>query len=147
MIGYFGKPESTAETVREGVLYTGDIGYLDHLGRLFIRDRRNALILRGGANVYPAEVERVLLAAPGVQGAAVVGIPDERLGQRVGAAVEAEEGRPLDIDALSSHCSSQLARYKVPEFWKLGQLPRNAMGKVIRTQIEALFAESKERVN
>jgi long-chain acyl-CoA synthetase len=147
MIGYFGNLESTAETVREGVLYTGDIGYLDHLGRLFVRDRRNALILRGGANVYPAEVERVLLDAPGVQGAAVVGIPDERLGQRVAAAVEAEEGRILDIDALSSHCSGQLARYKVPEFWNLGHLPRNAMGKVMRTQIEAWFIEREERVN
>jgi long-chain acyl-CoA synthetase len=105
------------------------------------------LILRGGANVYPAEVERVLLDAPGVQGAAVVGIPDERLGQRVAAAVEAEEGRILDIDALSSHCSGQLARYKVPEFWNLGHLPRNAMGKVMRTQIEAWFIEREERVN
>jgi len=141
MIGYFGNPESTAETVREGVLYTGDIGYLDHLGRLFIRDRRNALILRGGANVYPAEVERVLLEAAGVRGVAVVGIPDERLGERVAAAVEAEEGRTLDIDALSSHCSSQLARYKVPEYWKLGTLPRSAMGKVVRNQIEAWFTE------
>jgi long-chain acyl-CoA synthetase len=147
MIGYFGNPESTAETVRAGVLYTGDIGYLDHLGRLFVRDRRNALILRGGANVYPAEVERVLLEAPGVQGAAVVGIPDDRLGQRVAAAVEAQEGRVLDIDVLSSHCSSQLARYKVPEYWKVGTLPRNAMGKVMRTQIEAWFTEREERAN
>jgi long-chain acyl-CoA synthetase len=147
MIGYFGNPESTAETVREGVLYTGDVGYLDHLGRLFVQDRRNALILRGGANVYPAEVERVLLEVPGVLGAAVVGIPDDRLGQRVAAAVEAEEGRTLDIDALSSHCSSQLARYKVPEYWKLGHLPRNAMGKVMRTQIEVWFSEREDRAN
>ena len=147
MISYLGNPESTAETVREGVLYTGDSGYLDDLGRLFVRDRMNALILRGGANVYPAEVERVLLEAPGVQGAAVVGIADDRLGQRVAAAVEAQEGRVLDVDVLSSHCSSQLARYKVPEYWKLETLPRNAMGKVMRTQVEAWFNESEERAN
>jgi len=76
MLDYLGHPEATAEAVRDGVLYTGDVGYLDAEGRLFVRDRRNALILRGGANVYPAEVERVLLQAPGVRGASVVGVPD-----------------------------------------------------------------------
>ena len=80
MLGYLGNPEATAETVRDGVLYTGDIGYLDAHGRLFVRDRRNALILRGGANVYPAEIERVILEVRGVRGVAVVGVPDERLG-------------------------------------------------------------------
>ncbi len=143
MLGYLGHPESTAETIRDGTLYTGDVGYIDSGGRLFVRDRRNALILRGGANVYPAEIERVLLGVPGVCGASVVGVPDERLGQRVAAAVEAEEGCTLDIDTLSSHCATQLARYKVPDFWKLGTLPRNAMGKVVRTEIEGWFAEHR----
>ena len=142
MIGYLGNPEATAETIRDGVLYTGDIGYLDHLGRLFVRDRRNALILRGGANVYPAEIERVILELRGVRGAAVVGVPDERLGERVAAVVEVDEGCILGIDALARHCSSQLARYKVPELWRIGNLPRNAMGKVVRTELEAWFAES-----
>ena len=77
----------------------------------------------------------------------MVGIADDRLGQRVAAAVEAQEGRVLDVDVLSSHCSSQLARYKVPEYWKLETLPRNAMGKVMRTQVEAWFNESEERAN
>ena len=80
MLGYLGQPEASAHSVRNGVLYTGDIGYFDGEGRLFVRDRRNALILRGGANVYPAEVERVLLDAPGVRGVTVVGVPDDRLG-------------------------------------------------------------------
>ena len=80
MVGYLGHTEATAETIRDGVLYTGDVGFLDAEARLFVRDRRNALILRGGANVYPAEIERVLLEAPGVRGASVVGVPDERLG-------------------------------------------------------------------
>jgi long-chain acyl-CoA synthetase len=142
MLGYLGQPESTAETVRDGVLYTGDVGYLDPMGRLFVRDRRNALILRGGANVYPAEIERVLLEAAGVRGAAVVGVPDERLGQRVAAAVEADEGCTLDIGTLSNHCLSQLARYKVPDFWRFGNLPRNAMGKVVRTELESWFADA-----
>lgn len=144
MLGYLGHPDRTAEVVRDGVLYTGDVGYVDNEGRLFVRDRGNALILRGGANVYPAEVERVLLEVPGVRGASVVGVPDERLGQRVAAAVESEDGYTLDLDEMSSHCSLQLARYKVPELWKVGPLPRNAMGKVVRTEIEQWFAEPAE---
>jgi long-chain acyl-CoA synthetase len=147
MLGYLGHPESTAETVRDGVLYTGDIGFIDAAGRLFVRDRRNVLILRGGANVYPAEIERVLLEAPGVRGAAVLGVPDDRLGQRVAAAVEAVEGRTLDIDTLSSHCATQLARYKVPEYWRVGTLPRNAMGKVVRTELESWFSAVDGRVS
>ena len=147
MLGYLGHPESTAETIRGGVLYTGDVGYLDAEGRLFVRDRRNALILRGGANVYPAEIERVLLEVPGVRGASVVGVPDERLGQRVAAAVEADDGCTLDIESLSSHCATQLARYKVPDFWRLGTLPRNAMGKVVRTELERWFTEIDGRTS
>ena len=145
MLGYLGHPESTAETIRDGVLYTGDVGYLDAGGRLFVRDRRNVLILRGGANVYPAEIERVLLEIPGVSGAAVLGVPDERLGQRVAAAVEADEGCTLAVDTLSSHCAAQLARYKVPDFWRIGTLPRNAMGKVVRTQLDSWFADINGR--
>jgi long-chain acyl-CoA synthetase len=142
MLGYLGQPDQTAQVVRNGVLYTGDVGCVDDEGRLFVRDRRNALILRGGANVYPAEVERVLLEVPGVRGASVVGVPDERLGQRVAAAVESEDGHTLDVDELSSYCSQQLARYKVPERWKVGSLPRNSMGKVVRTEVEQWFAET-----
>lgn len=147
MLHYLGHPEATAEAVRDDVLFTGDIGQLDSDGRLFVRDRRNALILRGGANVYPAEVERVLLEAPGVRGASVVGVPDERLGQRVGAAIEVEEGFSLSADELASHCRSQLARYKVPESWKFNILPRNAMGKVSRTEVERWFAEEGQALS
>jgi acyl-CoA synthetase (AMP-forming)/AMP-acid ligase II len=139
MLGYLGNPEATAETVRGGVLYTGDIGHLDARGRLFVQDRRNALILRGGANVYPAEIERVILEVQGVRGVAVVGVPDERLGQRVAAAIEVDEGYTLGIETLANHCTSQLARYKVPDLWRIAALPRNAMGKVVRTEIETWF--------
>ncbi len=140
MLGYLGQSAATAATVQDGVLHTGDIGQLDGAGNLFVRDRRHALILRGGANVYPAEVERVLLQLDGVSGASVVGIPDERLGQRVAAAVELDPGVELDAPTLASHCARQLARYKVPEDWRICPLPRNAMGKVIRTDIEKWFA-------
>jgi acyl-CoA synthetase (AMP-forming)/AMP-acid ligase II len=142
MLGYLGHPEATAQAVRNGVLYTGDLGFVDPEGRLFVRDRRNALILRGGANVYPAEVERVLLEAPGVRGASVIGVPDDRLGQRVAAAIELNDGITLGEDQLASYCASQLAHYKVPDLWRIGSLPRNAMGKVVRTQVEDWFSAS-----
>jgi long-chain acyl-CoA synthetase len=139
MLGYLDAPEATRETLRDGVLYTGDIGRLDENGDLFVLDRRRALILRGGANVYPAEVERVLLEVEGVVGAAVVGIPDDRLGQRVAAAVELTPDSELTTSVLEAHCRLNLAKYKVPEFWRVAALPRNAMGKVIRPMVEGLF--------
>jgi acyl-CoA synthetase (AMP-forming)/AMP-acid ligase II len=139
MLGYLDHASATAATVQNGVLRTGDVGQLDPAGNLFVRDRRQALILRGGANVYPAEVERVLLQIDGVSGASVVGIDDERLGQRVAAAVEPDPGVELDASVFVAHCKRHLARYKVPEQWLIRPLPRNAMWKVVRRDVERWF--------
>jgi acyl-CoA synthetase (AMP-forming)/AMP-acid ligase II len=110
---------------------------LDADGYLHVRDRTTLLIIRGGANVYPAEVERVLLAAPGVVSCAVVGVPDERLGERVVALVE---GAAIDEDEVRSHCIANLAKHKVPErFVVVDALPRNAMGKIIRADLPDLL--------
>jgi acyl-CoA synthetase (AMP-forming)/AMP-acid ligase II len=137
MLGYWGRPEATAEALAGGELNTGDVGFLDEAGFLHLRDRKNLVIIRGGANVYPAEVERVLLEAPGVVASAVFGVADDRLGERVMAVVEADT---LDERALRAHCEANLARYKVPErFVRVDQLPRNAMGKVIRTELRDLL--------
>jgi long-chain acyl-CoA synthetase len=146
MLGYLSHPVATTAMLRGQILHTGDIGHLDELGNLFVHDRGNALILRGGANVYPAEIERVLLQFEGVSAASVVGVPDDRLGQRVAAVIEARRGAMLDIDALRSYCTSQLARYKVPELWNIGSLPRNAMGKVIQTEVVRRFTNLREAV-
>lgn len=136
MLGYLGRPEDTAATVVAGVLRTGDIGQVDEEGFLYVRDRKNLLIIRGGANVYPAEVERVLGAAPGVGACAVIGTPDERLGERVVAIVEPEPGADLDVDSVLAHCREHLARYKVPErITVVDALPRNAMGKIVRSEL------------
>jgi long-chain acyl-CoA synthetase len=137
MLGYWERPEATAETLVGGELRTGDLGAIDADGYLHVRDRKSLLIIRGGANVYPAEVERVLLEAPGVAACAVVGIPDHRLGERVVALVE---GEAIDEDALQAHCLAQLAKYKVPErFVPVAALPRNAMGKIVRKELRALL--------
>jgi len=139
MLGYMGNEEAMSDALHDSMLVTGDVGFLDDSGRLFVTDRRNALILRGGANVYPAEVERVLLLVPGVKGAAVVGVADDRLGHRVAAAVELDPDARIDEATLAEFCTGELARYKIPERWAFAELPRNAMGKVVRDQVEGWF--------
>lgn len=120
---------------------TGDYGIVDSDGWLTVLDRLKALIVRGGANVYPAEVERILLAEDGVAGAAVFGVPDERLGERVAALVETVDD--VDVDHLMASCRRQLADYKVPEqIVVVPELPRNAMGKVVRTRLADLLQGS-----
>lgn len=121
-------------------LRTGDLGTVDSDGFLTVVDRRKLVIVRGGANVYPAEVERVLIAEPGVVAAAVFGVPDDRLGERVGVLVELAIDSAATLDGLRAVCAAQLARYKVPEQWgQLASLPRNAMGKVVRTELPSLL--------
>jgi long-chain acyl-CoA synthetase len=139
MLGYWNRPDASAETLAGGELHTGDLGYVDDEGYLHLRDRKSLVIIRGGANVYPAEVERVLLEAPGVAAGAVFGVPDERLGERVVAVIETEAGAPLDEEAVRTHCLANLAKYKVPErFVVVAQLPRNAMGKIVRAELPRL---------
>ncbi|MHB8328083.1 MAG: class I adenylate-forming enzyme family protein [Acidimicrobiales bacterium] len=136
MLGYWHDADATDRVLSGGVVHTGDIGSVDTHGNVFVRDRRTLVIIRGGANVYPAEVERVVYAFPGVVGCAVVGVPDERLGERVVAAVQIEPGATVTGEDLSGFCQEQLARYKIPDrFVFLDGLPRNSMGKVQRADI------------
>jgi acyl-CoA synthetase (AMP-forming)/AMP-acid ligase II len=132
MLGYWRNEAATARTLRNGLLHTGDVGFVDPEGYLHVQDRHQSLILRGGANVYPAEVERIINEFPGIAASCVVGVPDDRLGSRVAAVIELEgTGPDLDVDALRAYCRANLAKYKVPEAFIVRQLPRNAMGKVI----------------
>jgi acyl-CoA synthetase (AMP-forming)/AMP-acid ligase II len=125
-----------------GPLRTGDLGTIDSDGWLSVRDRRKLVVVRGGANVYPAEVERVLLTLPGVESAAVFGVPDDRLGERVAALVQPTADGEVSIEALIEGCRAELAKYKVPDRWGVvPALPRNAMGKVIRPALPALLEE------
>ncbi|MCK9487052.1 MAG: o-succinylbenzoate--CoA ligase [Dehalococcoidia bacterium] len=128
--GYLGRPDATAQAIRDGWLHTGDLGTLDGEGYLYIADRRDDLIVSGGENVYPAEVESALLAAPGVSECAVVGLPDDRWGAVVVAVVVGEATEAT----LEAHARAALAGYKVPrrfESWP-GPLPRTASGKLQR---------------
>jgi acyl-CoA synthetase (AMP-forming)/AMP-acid ligase II len=140
MLGYWRRPDATTAAFRDGTYRTGDLGLLAEDGNLYVRGRRNELILRGGANVYPAEVERVLAECPGVAGSAVFGVPDPRLGERVVAAVEPAPGAALSPSALLAFLRPRLARYKLPERIALvARLPRNAMGKVRKRELAPLF--------
>ena len=146
MLGYLGRPEATAEALRGGVLHTGDLGFLDEHGQLVLRGRRTEMVLRGGANVYPAEVERVLLEHPGVREASVLGLPDERLGEVVAAGLVAEAGPWADgdpallVENVTAFCRDRLARYKVPDrMLVLDGFPRNAMGKVVKADLAPAF--------
>jgi acyl-CoA synthetase (AMP-forming)/AMP-acid ligase II len=132
MVGYWEDPEATAAAVdADGWLHTGDVGILDAAGNLRITDRLKDMYVVGGFNAYPAEVEQVLVRHGTVSEAAVVGIPDERLGEVGKAYVVARAGAVVDGDALVAWCTERLAGYKVPRVVELVEaLPRNATGKV-----------------
>jgi long-chain acyl-CoA synthetase len=136
MLGYWKKPDESGAVLRGGVLHTGDVGALDPAGNLIVSDRLNLVLNRGGANVYPAEIERVVVQFSPVDSCAALGLPDERLGQRIGLLVQFKPGQDHDIDALVQHCRAELAHYKVPEFVAaVDSLPRNVMGKIDRRAI------------
>ncbi len=133
MRGYLEDEKATREAIRAGWLSTGDIGCLDARGGLRVFDRRADLIVSGGENVYPAELESILLEAEGVEDVGVFGIPDREFGARPVAVVVLREGVPFDPDMLSDFCRARMARYKRPvEFQAVGELPRTATGKLRR---------------
>ncbi|GAA3725329.1 acyl-CoA synthetase [Gordonia hankookensis] len=129
-----------------GPVPTGDIGTVDADGWLTVLDRKKLVIIRGGANVYPLEVERVIGSDPDVTRVAVYPVPDERLGQRVAAVIESEGRKSVDFDSLAERCRKALSPYKVPEIWsQIDALPVNAMGKVQRTDLIDLVKRSTSR--
>jgi long-chain acyl-CoA synthetase len=133
MRGYFNRPEETAEALKDGWLRTGDLGRFDADKYLYIVDRKKDMVLSGGYNVYSKEVETVLLTYPGVQDAAVYGVPDAMFGEAVAAVVEVARPEDIAIEALLEHCKKNLAGYKKPKFIKVtAKLPRNSNGKVLK---------------
>lgn len=136
MAGYWRDPEATAAAIRDGWLYTGDVGCLDADGFLTLKDRSKDLIISGGSNIYPREVEEVLLTAPGVAEAAVVGATDSEWGEVVVAFVVAQPGTMTTADALDAHCLAQMARFKRPKRYEfVDALPKNNYGKVLKTAL------------
>jgi long-chain acyl-CoA synthetase len=141
MKGYLHNPEATASAFTGDWLHTGDLGYFDEDGFLFIVSRKKELIIRGGYNVYPSEVENVLCAHPAVAEAAVVGIPDARLGEEVMAVVIRRPGMDLLEPELVSFCRQRLAAYKCPRVFQFrSELPKNSLGKVLKDELTPGYA-------
>ena len=136
MHGYWKRPEATAEALRDGWLHTGDLGRLDPAGDLHVLDRRSDLIVSGGENVYPAEVEATLVEHPDVLEAGVAGVPDPDWGERPAAWLVLRPDAPLDPEALRAFCRERLAGYKLPvSFTAIDALPRTAAGKLQRHRL------------
>jgi acyl-CoA synthetase (AMP-forming)/AMP-acid ligase II len=136
MRGYLGQPEETAAALRDGWLHTGDIGHLDQDGYLVLVDRKKDLIIRGGENISPTEVESVLTRHPSILEAAVVGRPHRLLGEEPVAFVVPAPDRTVDHDEIRQHCRAVLAAFKVPkELVVVDRLPRNAVGKVLKVPL------------
>jgi long-chain acyl-CoA synthetase len=141
MAGYWQDPDATAAAVRDGWLFTGDVGSIDADGFLTLKDRSKDLIISGGSNIYPREVEEVLLTAPGVAEAAVVGAFDPEWGEAVVAFVVALPGVQLADEALDAHCLARMARFKRPKrYVRIDALPKNNYGKVLKTALRERLA-------
>ena len=145
MVGYWNNPEATEKTIRDGWLWTGDMGVLDGDGFLTLKDRSKDVIISGGTNIYPREVEEALLTHPAVYEVSVIGIPDAEWGESVCAFVVTAEGKTVDEAALDRHCTDNIARFKRPKSYRfVDSLPKNNYGKVLKTELRKIAEQSGE---
>lgn len=135
--GYINRPEATAESITDGWLHTGDVAYLDDEQFIYLVDRKKDMVLRGGENIYCAEVESALHGHPAVQECSVFGVADPRLGEEVGVAIFLQPGETVTPDALRAHCAGVIAKHKIPRYiWMMdAPLPRNANGKFLKREL------------
>jgi acyl-CoA synthetase (AMP-forming)/AMP-acid ligase II len=146
MQGYWHLPEATAGTVRDGWIYSGDAGYFDEDGYLYIHDRLKDMIVSGGANIYPAEVENALFGHPAIADVAVIGVPDQRWGEAVKAVVVREPGAAVTEAEVIAHARERIARYKAPKSVDfVEELPRNPSGKILKRVLRAPYWEGYDR--
>ncbi len=143
---YHNKPEKRAEIERDGFITSGDVGYIDEDGYVFICDRKRDMVISGGVNIYPAEIEAALHAVPGVHDCAVFGIPDDEFGEAVMAVVEPQPGVTLDIAAVRAQLRTSLADYKVPKHIEIQtNLPREDSGKIFKRRLRDPYWERAGR--
>jgi long-chain acyl-CoA synthetase len=143
---YHNKPEKRAEIERDGFITSGDVGYIDADGYVFICDRKRDMVISGGVNIYPAEIEAALHAVPGVHDCAVFGIPDDEFGEALMAVVEPQAGLTLDVAAIRAQLKTSLADYKVPKHLEiLKNLPREDSGKIFKRRLRDPYWERAGR--
>jgi acyl-CoA synthetase (AMP-forming)/AMP-acid ligase II len=142
--GYWNRPAETSEAFTDGWFHTGDLGYIDADGYVYVVDRLKDVVIRGGENVYCAEVENVLFQHPAVFDAAVIGLPDPALGEEVAAVIQPRPGTGADADDIRAFAAVRLAAFKVPTRVVLldEPLPRNAVGKVLKRELRGKLAEA-----
>jgi len=146
MKGYWNLPEQTAATIRHGWLHTGDVGYVDEDGYVYVHDRLKDMIISGGENVYPAEVESALFGHPAVADVAVIGIPDARWGEAVKAIVVVKPDAAVTEAELTAYCREMIAHYKTPKSIEFVEfLPRNPSGKILKRVLRAPYWDRHER--
>jgi acyl-CoA synthetase (AMP-forming)/AMP-acid ligase II len=143
MIGFWRKPEETAERVHDGFVYTGDMGYYDEKGYIYIVDRKNDMIISGGENVYPRDMEEVLYQHPAVKEVAVIGLPDDYWVERVHAVVACKEGMEATDKELVAFCRGRLAKYKCPKTLEfMDSLPKNPAGKILKRELREKYRKA-----
>lgn len=135
MVGYWNKPEATKEAIKDGWFYTGDLAKFDDEGFIYIVDRKKDMIITGGENVYPIEVEQVLYRHPNIREAAIIGYPDEKWGESIKAVISLKDtSSPFTIEDIQQFLDGKIARYKMPKKIEIvDALPRNATGKILKT--------------
>ena len=144
MKGYWRDPEATAETLRNGWLHTGDMGYIDESDYLFLMDRSKDLIISGGENVYPREIEEVIVQHPAVREVAVIGVPDPVWGESIKAVVSLVLEKEVTETELIDFCTDHIARYKRPKSVDfVEELPKNNYGKIVKRELREKYWEGK----
>ena len=138
---YYKDPKKTSDAIRDGWLFTGDLGWMDADGFLYIKERKNHMIISGGENIYPKEVEDVLYRHPGIFEAAVFGLPDELWGEKVCAAIVTKPGEQIEAEEVVEFCKNNLASFKKPkEVYFVDALPKNQIGKILRSELKKQFS-------
>jgi len=146
MKGYWRDPEATAQTLRNGWLHTGDMGYLDDRGYLFLMDRSKDMIISGGENIYPREIEEVIIQHPAVAEVAVIGVPDSEWGEAIKAVVALAPGRQVTEAELLEFCQNHIARYKKPKSVDfIAELPKNNYGKIVKNELREKYWQGRTR--
>ena len=146
MKGYWRDPEASDNSLRGGWLHTGDVGYLDEDGYLFLMDRSHDMIISGGENIYPREIEEILVRHPAVHEVAVIGIPDEEWGEAVKAVVSTVDGGEVTEEELIEFCRDHIASYKKPRSVDfVDDLPRNNYGKIVKRELREAYWQGRER--
>jgi acyl-CoA synthetase (AMP-forming)/AMP-acid ligase II len=146
MSGYWGRPDATEETIKNGWLHTGDLAKVDEEGFFYIADRKKDVIISGGENIYPAEVEKVFLENPKISDVALVGVPDEKWGEAGLAFIVLQQGERMTEEEALRFCEERMAKYKIPKSVKfVSELPQTASQKIMRYKLREDYLNQKNK--